>query len=48
MLLVLLLCSTIIAHLQMKALVEMEGSGLVPLLMDDKYEDLGRMYSLFK
>eukprot|EP00882_Tetradesmus_deserticola_P002834 GHRQ01003012.1.p1 GENE.GHRQ01003012.1~~GHRQ01003012.1.p1 ORF type:complete len:735 (+),score=416.28 GHRQ01003012.1:173-2206(+) len=33
---------------QMKALVEMEGSGLVPLLMDDKYEDLGRMYSLFK
>jgi hypothetical protein len=34
--------------LQMKALVEMEGSGLVPLLMDDKYEDLGRMYSLFK
>jgi cullin 3 len=33
---------------QMKALVEMEGSGLVPLLMDDKYEDLARMYSLFK
>lgn len=32
----------------MKALVEMEGSGLVPLLMDDKYEHLGRMYSLFK
>ncbi|WIA11985.1 hypothetical protein OEZ85_012066 [Tetradesmus obliquus] len=34
--------------MQMKALVEMEGSGLVPLLMDDKYEHLGRMYSLFK
>eukprot|EP00878_Enallax_costatus_P014463 GHUV01015127.1.p1 GENE.GHUV01015127.1~~GHUV01015127.1.p1 ORF type:complete len:678 (+),score=256.68 GHUV01015127.1:760-2793(+) len=33
---------------QMKALVEMEGSGLVPLLIDDAYEDLGRMYSLFK
>jgi hypothetical protein len=34
--------------LQMKALVEMEGSGLVPLLTDSSYEDLGRMYSLFK
>lgn len=33
---------------QMKALVDMEGSGLVPLLQDDKYEDLGRLYSLFK
>lgn len=33
---------------QMKALVEMENSGLVALLRDDKYEDLGRMYSLFK
>lgn len=32
----------------MKALVEMEGSGLVPLLTDSAYEDLGRMYSLFK
>ena len=32
----------------MKALVEMENSGLVSLLRDDKYEDLGRMYSLFK
>lgn len=32
----------------MKALVEMEGSGLVPLLTDDAYEDLARMYSLFK
>ncbi len=33
---------------QMRALVEMEGSGLVPLLEGDKYEDLSRMYSLFR
>lgn len=33
---------------QMKALVEMENSGLVPLLRDDKYEDLGRMFALFR
>ena len=32
----------------MRALVEMEGSGLVPLLEGDKYEDLARMYSLFR
>jgi hypothetical protein len=47
LLLLLLLCA-MCSLLQMKALVEMEGSGLVPLLMDDKYEDLARMYSLFK
>eukprot|EP00195_Chlamydomonas_chlamydogama_P006506 CAMPEP_0202902692 /NCGR_PEP_ID=MMETSP1392-20130828/17001_1 /ASSEMBLY_ACC=CAM_ASM_000868 /TAXON_ID=225041 /ORGANISM="Chlamydomonas chlamydogama, Strain SAG 11-48b" /LENGTH=715 /DNA_ID=CAMNT_0049589497 /DNA_START=313 /DNA_END=2460 /DNA_ORIENTATION=+ len=33
---------------QMKSLVEMENSGLIPMLRDDKYEDLGRMYSLFR
>jgi len=33
---------------QMKVLVEMENSGLVALLRDDKYEDLARMYTLFK
>ncbi|BDA49097.1 Cullin-3 [Coccomyxa sp. Obi] len=33
---------------QMRALVDMEGSGLVPMLQQDKYEDLGRMYSLFR
>ncbi len=33
---------------QMRTLVEMENSGLVPLLRDDKYEDLSRMYALFK
>lgn len=32
----------------MRALVEMEGTGLVPMLLGDKYEDLGRMYSLFR
>lgn len=32
----------------MKVLVEMENSGLVALLRDDKYEDLARMYTLFK
>lgn len=32
----------------MKLLVEMENSGLVSMLMDDKFDDLGRMYSLFK
>ncbi|GAA0145750.1 ubiquitin-protein ligase [Lithospermum erythrorhizon] len=31
----------------MLRLVHMENSGLVNLLLDDKYEDLGRMYSLF-
>ena len=34
--------------MQMKTLVEMENSGLVTLLRDDKYDDLARMYSLFR
>jgi Cullin family len=33
---------------QMRSLVEMENSGLVALLAADDYEDLARMYSLFK
>lgn len=33
---------------QMRALVEMDNSGLVVLLEQDQYEDLARMYSLFK
>lgn len=33
---------------QMKALVEMEYSGFICLLQDDKYDDLARMYTLFK
>ncbi|EFJ05563.1 hypothetical protein SELMODRAFT_98006 [Selaginella moellendorffii] len=32
----------------MKLLVEMENSGLVSMLTDDKYDDLARMYSLFR
>lgn len=32
----------------MKALAEMESSGLVALMHDDKYEDLARMYGLFR
>ncbi|XVE53253.1 hypothetical protein DITRI_Ditri02bG0189200 [Diplodiscus trichospermus] len=32
----------------MMRLVHMENSGLVNMLLDDKYEDLGRMYNLFK
>lgn len=31
----------------MHTLVHMENSGLVNMLLDDKYEDLGRLYSLF-
>ncbi|KAF7819700.1 cullin-3A-like [Senna tora] len=31
----------------MPTLVHMENSGLVNMLVDDKYEDLGRMYNLF-
>ncbi|XP_028806440.1 cullin-3A [Neltuma alba] len=31
----------------MLTLVHMENSGLVNMLVDDKYEDLGRMYNLF-
>lgn len=33
---------------QMTELLEMENSGLIRLLRDDKYEDLGRLYMLFK
>mmetsp|Transcript_24421 Transcript_24421/g.53296 ORF Transcript_24421/g.53296 Transcript_24421/m.53296 type:complete len:740 (-) Transcript_24421:186-2405(-) len=33
---------------QLKTLVEMPNSGLVALLKDDKYEDLKRMFNLFK
>jgi cullin 3 len=32
----------------MEQLANMEGSGLIPLLVDSKYEDLQRMYNLFK
>ncbi|KAG6494940.1 cullin-3B-like [Zingiber officinale] len=32
----------------MQRLVHMENSGLVNMLVDDKYEDLARMYSLFR
>ena len=32
----------------MHTLVHMENSGLVKMLVDDKYEDLGRMYNLFR
>lgn len=31
-----------------RALAEMEGSGLVPLLRDDRHDDLGRMFLLFR
>ncbi|XP_071702046.1 cullin-3A-like [Rutidosis leptorrhynchoides] len=33
---------------QMMRLVHMENSGLVNMLVDDKYDDLGRMYNLFR
>ena len=32
----------------MHRLVQMENSGLVNMIIDDKYEDLGRMYCLFR
>jgi hypothetical protein len=32
----------------MKALVEMENSGLVVMLTEDKFADMQRMYNLFK
>ncbi|KAL0296910.1 UNVERIFIED_CONTAM: Cullin-3A [Sesamum radiatum] len=32
----------------MLRLVHMENSGLVKMLLDDKFEDLGRMYNLFR
>eukprot|EP01137_Pigoraptor_chileana_P025945 Opistho-2@96193 len=31
----------------MKTIIEMERSGLIPMLQNDRVEDLGRMYSLF-
>lgn len=33
---------------QMKSLAEMENSGLITMLRNDKYEDLSRMYHLFR
>lgn len=33
---------------QMRGLVDMENSGLVPQLVQDKYGDLSRMYCLFR
>ncbi|GIL75860.1 hypothetical protein Vretimale_5569 [Volvox reticuliferus] len=33
---------------QMAALLEMENSGLIALLRDDKYDDLSRLYSLMR
>jgi hypothetical protein len=39
---------TAVRMVQMRALAEMENSGLVPLLQQDRYEDLARMYALFK
>ncbi|KAH9563278.1 hypothetical protein CY35_05G117500 [Sphagnum magellanicum] len=33
---------------RMKLLVEMDNSGLVSMLIDDKFDDLGRMYNLFR
>jgi cullin 3 len=36
----------VLAH--METLVDMESTGLVSMLRDDKVEDLGRMYTLFR
>ncbi|KAI3793995.1 hypothetical protein L1987_36619 [Smallanthus sonchifolius] len=33
---------------QMNRLVHMENSGLVNMIVDDKYDDLGRIYNLFR
>lgn len=33
---------------RMKLLVEMENSSLISMLIDNKYDDLGRMYTLFR
>lgn len=33
---------------QMRALADMENSGVVPMLQQDKYADLARMYGLFR
>ncbi|CAH9139316.1 unnamed protein product [Cuscuta epithymum] len=35
-------------EVHMQRLVHMENSGLVNLILDDKYDDLGRMYNLFR
>ncbi|CAH9084542.1 unnamed protein product [Cuscuta europaea] len=35
-------------EIHMQRLVHMENSGLVNLIYDDKYDDLGRMYNLFR
>ena len=34
--------------LQMRTLVEMDGSGMVPLLLANRNQDLKRMYELFR
>lgn len=42
-------CSLLVVlPMQMQALITKENSGLIALLRDDKFEDLSRMYSLFK
>lgn len=33
---------------QLRALVDMEHSGVVPMLQQDKFGDLARMYGLFR
>ena len=38
----------LVVSLQKRALAEMEQSGLIPLVQQDKLEDLGRMYTLFR
>ena len=40
--------SACITSLQMRTLVEMDGSGMVPLLLADRNQDLKRMYELFR
>lgn len=41
-------CPALRVLLQMERLANMEGSGLIPLLTDNAYDDLARMYNLFK
>ncbi|GKB31515.1 cullin-3A-like protein [Tanacetum coccineum] len=38
----------VVIESHMTRLVNMENSGLVAMLLDDKYDDLGRMYNLFR
>ena len=38
----------LVVSLQKRALAEMEQSGLIPLVQQDKLEDLGRMHALFR